>query len=109
MSDKNDNIEVEEQPKYRKSKQSNVSKASKKSKHKHEYYDVLLRVRCGLQDEKGSLHFGRRCRVCGKLDWNGGLEFHTKESRDGHTYFSVWTDEEILAKYGHLEQYDYII
>lgn len=44
---------------YRKSKGSSVSKASKKTKHKHDYEDCLIHTK------RGSYLGGRQCRSCG--------------------------------------------
>ena len=54
-------------PKYLKQKESNVSKAKKKSNHKHQYEECL--IQCNSSIRKGriitSLH--SYCTICGKI------------------------------------------
>ena len=60
-------MEFEEIPKYRKNTGSNISKISKKSKHKHNYEECL--IQCNSSIIKGhiitSLH--SYCTICGKI------------------------------------------
>ena len=48
----NSDLEI---PKYLKQKESNISKAIKKSKHKHQYEECLLRYRWNFEDTDGIL------------------------------------------------------
>ena len=52
-------------PKHRKKKQSSTSKSGKKSKHKHEYKEVLL-----IHNDRP--HWATVCKICGKI---GDLHF----------------------------------
>lgn len=61
-------IQENEIPKYRKSKQSNVSKSKRKSKHKHQYEECLIQCKFDFLRENNiftSLH--SYCTICGKL------------------------------------------
>ena len=67
-------------PKHRKKKQSSTSKSGKKSKHKHEYKEVVL-----IHNDKP--HWATVCKICGKI---GDLHFF---------------ETEVLEKYKDLEKY----
>lgn len=59
-------------PKYFKSKESNVSKANKKSKHKHQYKECLLRYKYDntfnpKQADKVYTLLNSYCTICGKI------------------------------------------
>ena len=79
-------------PKHRKKKQSSTSKSSIKSKHKHEYKEVLL-----IHNKP---HWATVCKICGKI---GDLHFfETEPYRDG-----MWRQldyDEVFEKYEHLEK-----
>ena len=79
-------------PKHRKKKQSSTSKSGKKSKHKHEYKEVLL-----IHNDKP--HWATICKICGNI---GDLHFFETESyRDG-----MWRQldyDEVFEKYKDLE------
>ena len=79
-------------PKHRKKKQSPTSKSSTKSKHKHEYKEVLL-----IHNDRP--HWAAVCKICGKI---GDLHFFEAESyRDG-----MWRQldyDEVYKKYNDLE------
>lgn len=69
------NITNSETPKYLKHKESNISKAKKKSKHKHQYEECLIQYRWNFksnvftQEEKDKIHtsLSSYCAVCGKI------------------------------------------
>ena len=52
------NNAYDEIPKYLKQKESNVSKAHKKSKHKHQYAECLIRYKCKWHEKEGKLYRG---------------------------------------------------
>lgn len=57
--------------KYRKKKQSNISKSKYKSKHKHEYENCLIRYRYEMYGKKiSSIQIASYCRLCGKIGTN---------------------------------------
>ena len=62
------NNAYDEIPKYLKQKESNVSKAHKKSKHKHQYAECLIRYKFEW-DEKAKMRTYLRsyCVICGKI------------------------------------------
>lgn len=55
-------------PKYLKQKESNISKARKKSKHKHHYEECLIQYKSDF-DNKTHIYttLGSYCTVCGKI------------------------------------------
>lgn len=57
-----------EVPKYRKQKESNISKAKAKSKHKHHYEECLIQYDIDFLKEK-CIHtaLGSYCTICGKI------------------------------------------
>lgn len=79
-------------PKYCKKKYSSTSKSSMKSKHKHEYKEILL-------IHNGNPHWATVCKICGKI---GDLHFYeTEPYRDG-----MWRQldsDEVFEKYKDLE------
>lgn len=58
-------------PKYLKQKESNISKAKKKSKHKHQYEECLIQynMKIGLINKPTTLitSLGSYCTTCGKI------------------------------------------
>lgn len=80
--------------KYKKKKQSNISKSKRKSNHKHEYKDCLL------IDRDGKLHKGKYCKICGKID--DVNFFETEKSEYG---YRVLDDDEVFEKYKDLEKF----
>ena len=79
-------------PKHRKKKQSSTSKSSIKSKHKHEYKEVLL-----IHNNKP--HCATVCKICGKI---GDLHFFETEKREDGLYRHLDYDE-VFKKYNDLE------
>lgn len=55
-------IDANETGRYKKRTDSDVSKIKNKSKHKHQYVDVLISVR-----PSNSLYTGEICTICGKI------------------------------------------
>lgn len=107
-------IKEQEIPKYLKQKESDVSKARKKSKHKHQYEECLLQYRRNFksnvftQEEKDKIHtsLSGYCAVCGKI--KGYLQngkYHTeieelqKERQNGKPYLVGISEEEIYERY----------
>ena len=109
----NNNYE-QEIPKYVKQKESDVSKASKKSKHKHQYKECLIQYRYNLksniftQEQKSKLHTSlcSYCTICGKKGsyikngkYNIELEQLEKERYKRKPYYVPIPDEEIYERY----------
>lgn len=101
-------------PKYLKQKESNISKANKKSKHKHQYEECLIQYRWNFKsnvftrEEKDKIHtsLNSYCAVCGKI--KGYLQngkYHTeieklqKERQKGKPYWVGIPDEELYERY----------
>lgn len=73
------NIEINEDVyRHKKKSRSNVSKASKKSNHKHEYEDVLIRTK----GDKECLCLGKQCKICGNKQIT---KYFITEQQGGHT------------------------
>ena len=89
---------INEVGKYIKKKDSNVSKANMKSKHKHIYREALI-------DELkyGIVGIGTYCEICGKLD-NLIIPRDIIESDYGVKYRAL-TKEEIRVRYSHLPHF----
>lgn len=85
---------------YKRKKESNTSKSTRKSKHKHDYRQCLLKTTNefnGRQIE--TLHLGRICNICGKTHID--KYFITRKTEHG-TYLML-ENNEILATYTDLE------
>lgn len=62
------NNAYDEIPKYLKQKESNVSKAHKKSKHKHQYAECLIRYKCKWHEkDEISTCLRSYCVICEKI------------------------------------------
>ena len=57
-----------EVPKYLKQKESNISKANKKSKHKHQYEECLIRYKWNWDEHKIHTSLNSYCTICGKIN-----------------------------------------
>ena len=57
-----------EVPKYLKQKESNISKANKKSKHKHQYEECLIRYKWNWEENKIHTSLNSYCILCGKIN-----------------------------------------
>lgn len=83
--------------KYKKRKESNVSKSKRKSNHKHEYKDCLL------IDKDNRSHKGKYCKICGKI--NDLIFFETKKLEYSKYLTLTLTNEEVYEKYKNLEKF----
>lgn len=84
----------EEIGKYKKKKESNISKSKRKSNHKHEYKDCLL------IDKENKPHKSKYCSICGKI--YDVKFFETEKSEYG---YRVLDDDEVFKKYKDLERF----
>ena len=93
--------------KYVKKKESNTSKAGKKSKHKHIYEECII-----LDTNDKYWNYGRYfprpllatyCTICGKLN-NLVIPHDIVEDKYGVRYRSL-TKEEIRVRYSHLPHF----
>lgn len=55
-------------PKYLKQKESDISKANKKSKHKHRYEECLIRYTWNWEENKIHTSLKSYCSICGKIN-----------------------------------------
>lgn len=81
--------------KYKKKKESNISKSKRKSNHKHEYKDCLL------IEKENKPHKSKYCVICGKID---DVKFFETTKLNEHFYRQL-KDKEIFDKYKELEQF----
>lgn len=91
-------IDADETGRYKKRTASDVSKIKNKSKHKHQYADVLISV-----GPSNSLYIGEICPICGKIKdlklATGRIEINEK------IYSRMLTEEETREKYKGLKEY----
>lgn len=84
----------DEYEKYRKKKPSNVSKSSKKAKHRHKYEEVLFEYNSDIGT--GIMHcLGKRCQVCGLL--KVGQLFESDRLDNG--CYRLLSDEEVVERH----------
>lgn len=55
-------------PKYLKRKENDISKANKKSKHKHQYEECLIRYKWNREENKIHTSLNSYCTICGKIN-----------------------------------------
>lgn len=91
-------IDADETGRYKKRTTSDVSKIKNKSKHKHQYADVLISV-----GPSNSLYTGKICIVCGKIKDLGLATGRTEIN--GKICCRILTREEIKEKYKELKEY----
>lgn len=103
------NITDSEIPKYFKQKESNISKANKKSKHKHQYEECLIQynMKIGLINKPTTLvtSLHSYCTICGKIgdrfkeDRSIVKDYRrTVDTPIGKCYQMI-SDEELYEKY----------
>lgn len=100
------NQEIQEIPKYLKSKQSNTSKSNRKSKHKHYYEECLIQYPITFA---GKTHICTRldgyCTICGKIGsvkngkYKAELEQEEKLRQDNSNFLIAISGEEIYKRY----------
>lgn len=62
-------IQENEIPKYLKSKESNISKSNRKSKHKHHYEECLIQYRSTfIGKTRLNTDLYTYCTICGKIN-----------------------------------------
>ena len=57
-----------ERPKHLKRKENDISKANKKSKHKHQYEECLIRYKWNWDEHKIHTSLNSYCTICGKIN-----------------------------------------
>ena len=55
-------------PKYLKRKENDISRANKKSKHKHQYEECLIRYKWNWEENKIHTSLNSYCTICGKIN-----------------------------------------
>ena len=85
---------------YRKKKDSDRSFASKKSRHPHEYVDVLIKNKDSIEDNGiFGYRLGKKCKICGKVV---ETKFMITSKQPDGTHI-VLKNSEVLKLYKHLE------
>lgn len=90
--------------KYKKNTESNISKANKKSKHKHQYEECLIQYKLKFSDR---VHTGLSsyCTVCGKIggkfddDKSIVADYRIKIGSPIGLCWKLMSDEELYKKY----------
>lgn len=91
-------IDADKTGRYKKRTASDVSKVKNRSRHKHQYVDVLISV-----GPSNSLYTGRICTVCGKIK---DLKLATDRVEiNRKIYYRMLTDKKIREKYKDLKEY----
>ena len=86
--------------KYVKKKESNTSKAGKKSKHKHIYEECIITDTNDKHWCYGEPLLATYCTICGKIyDW----KIPTVKTEYGYTMLN---DTEVEEKYSHLPHFE---
>lgn len=98
------NNSYDEIPKYLKQKESNVSKAHKKSKHKHQYAECLIRYKCKWHEkDEISTCLRSYCVICGKIHdrmKNSIVKDYKIEVVTSHgTVYQFISDDDLYEKY----------
>lgn len=97
----------QEIPKYKKNTGSNISKIEKKSKHKHQYEECIIRYKFSFMG-KNNLHteLSSYCSICGKIGDRFSKEKSIVEGKtlhkqlsNGWKYTIHMSGEEIYEQY----------
>lgn len=97
-------IQENEIPKYLKSTESNISKSNRKSKHKHQYEECIIRYKFSFMG-KNNLHteLSSYCSICGKigdrLKDSIVKDYIKSELHNRRTIYSVMSGTELYEKY----------
>lgn len=100
-------IQENEIPKYLKSTESNISKSNRKSKHKHQYEECIIRYKFSFMG-KNNLHteLSSYCSICGKIGDRFSKEKSIVEEKtlhkqlpNGMKYLTHMSGKEIYDQY----------
>ena len=97
-------IQENEIPKYLKSTESNISKSNRKSKHKHQYEECIIRYKFSFMG-KNNLHtqLSSYCTICGKigdrLKDSIVKDYIKSELHNRRTIYSIMPETELYEKY----------
>ena len=89
--------DYDEEIKYKRRKESNVSKSNKKSNHKHVYEDCLL-----LDEKYKSVHKAQYCKICGKINH---IKFFDFSPLENEKFLQLLSNDERLEKYKDLKHF----
>lgn len=100
-------IQENEIPKYLKSTESNISKSNRKSNHKHQYEECIIRYKFSFMG-KNNLHteLSSYCSICGKIGDRFSKEKSIVEEKtlhkqlpNGMKYLTHMSGKEIYEQY----------
>ncbi|MCU6731149.1 Uncharacterised protein [uncultured Coprococcus sp.] len=100
-------IQENEIPKYLKSTESNISKSNRKSKHKHQYEECIIRYKFSFMG-KNNLYteLSSYCSICGKIGDRFSKEKSIVEEKtihkqlpNGIKYLTHMSGKEIYEQY----------
>ena len=100
-------IQENDIPKYLKSTESNISKSNRKSKHKHQYEECIIRYKFSFMG-KNNLHteLSSYCSICGKIGDRFSKEKSIVEEKtihkqlpNGIKYLTHMSGKEIYEQY----------
>lgn len=100
-------IQENEIPKYLKSTESNISKSNRKSNHKHQYEECIIRYKFSFMG-KNNLHteLSSYCSICGKIGDRFSKEKSIVEEKtihkqlpNGIKYLTHMSGKEIYEQY----------
>lgn len=95
----------EEEQKYKKRTGSNISKSSRKTKHKHQYKGCLIKYPFKYWNEIcNSVTIASYCTICGKIDENILHRPVTERLKNG--LLRMYNTEEILEMNNDLEVFE---
>ena len=92
-------------PKYLKRKENDISKANKKSKHKHQYEECLIRYKWNWDEHKIHTSLNSYCTICGKIgdtlkngECNKELNIIREQRQKDKLYYVHIPDEEVYER-----------
>ena len=94
----------QEIPKYRKNTGSNISKVKKKSKHKHQYKECIIRYKFSFMGKDNlTTQLLSYCSICGKIGdrLKGSIvkDYIKSELYNRRTIYSIMTGTELYEQY----------
>lgn len=88
-----------------KQKESNISKAKKKSKHKHQYKGCLIQYKCNFGHKYAITSLKSYCSICGKIgdrfkeDKSIVKDYRCTVDTSIERYYQMISNEELYERY----------
>ena len=92
-------------PKYLKRKENDISKANKKSKHRHQYEECLIQYECNFGHKYIITSLKSYCTICGKIgdrfkeDKSIVKDYRRIVDISTGRWYQVMTSEELYERY----------